>query len=151
MVLPLSIWLFSPINIIQKSHTTFVIHCTYIQALLKAFCACKHRSKKNVPEEKIECNRWSYTDLDGKCLQKFEPWHFIPAGGAHRSRRLMSAAPIAKKDIGSPNSGYQWYSNYTAFYLLKRNKSRDKWKYKICVSRYARRSYGSRTVNSIMS
>ena len=42
------------------------------QALLTAFCACKHRLMKNVPAEEIECNRWSYTDLDEKCLQKFE-------------------------------------------------------------------------------
>ena len=40
--------------------------------------------------EKTECDRWSYADLDDKFLQKFEVCHFVPASGAHRSRRLMS-------------------------------------------------------------
>ena len=53
------------------------------QDSLKVFCACECRSEKNVLAEKIECNRWSYTDLDEKCLQKFDVWDFVPAIGAH--------------------------------------------------------------------
>ena len=45
-----------------------------------------------MPPEKIECNRWSYADLDEKYLQKFKVWHSVPASGAHRSCRLMSLA-----------------------------------------------------------
>ena len=33
-------------------------------ASLKVLCAWEHRSEKNVPAEKIECNRWPVADLD---------------------------------------------------------------------------------------
>ena len=62
------------------------------QASLKVFCACELRSEKNVPAEELECNRWSYTDLDEKNLQKCDVWHSVPASGNHRSCRLMSPA-----------------------------------------------------------
>ena len=65
---------------------------TYNQASLKVFCGCKRRSEKYVPAGNMDCNRSSYTDLDEKCLQKFEVCHFAPASGVHRSRRLMSSA-----------------------------------------------------------
>ena len=65
-----------------------------MQDSLKVFCACECRSEKKVPVEKIVCNRWSYTDLDEKCLQKFDVWDFEPASGAHRSRKLMSPAKM---------------------------------------------------------
>ena len=61
------------------------------QASLKLFCACECRSKKNAPAETIECNGWSYTDLDERCPQKFEVRHVVTASGAHRSRRLISS------------------------------------------------------------
>ena len=41
-----------------------------------------------MPAENIECNRWSYTDLDEKCRQKFDVWHFVPASGTYRSRQI---------------------------------------------------------------
>ena len=59
-------------------------------ASLKLFYAYKHRSVKNVPAENIECDRWSYADLDDKFLQKFYVWHSVPASSAHRLCRLMS-------------------------------------------------------------
>ena len=47
-----------------------------------------------MPAEKIDCNRLSYTDLDEKCLRKFDVWDFVPASDAHRSRKLMSPATL---------------------------------------------------------
>jgi len=42
------------------------------RASLQVFCAYECRSEENVPAEEIECNRWSYTDLNGMCLQTFD-------------------------------------------------------------------------------
>ena len=61
------------------------------QASLKVFCAYERRSDENVPAEEIECNRWSYTDLDEKCQQKFDVWDSVPASGTHGSCRLISS------------------------------------------------------------
>ena len=32
-----------------------------------------------MPAEKVECNRWSDTDLDEECQHKFKEGHFLPA------------------------------------------------------------------------
>ena len=42
-------------------------------------CACR----------KIESNRWSNTDLDEKCLQKFEARQFVPARGAREPTQII--------------------------------------------------------------
>ena len=51
-------------------------------------CACRE----------IDCSRWSYTDLDEKCLQKFEVRDFVPANGAHRLPRLVNSGFCAEFD-----------------------------------------------------
>jgi len=63
------------------------------QASLKVLSTCEHRSEKNVPAEKIECNRWPDVDLDEKCLQKFEVWDFMPESSTHHLCKLMVSAP----------------------------------------------------------
>ena len=59
------------------------------------FCTYKLGYEKIVPAEKLEYNRWSYTDLVEKCLQEFEVWHFVPVSGAHHSQRLMSPGSMS--------------------------------------------------------
>ena len=60
---------------------------------------------KNVPAEKIESNRCSYTDLGEKCLQKFDGWDSVPASSAHYLCNLMS-------------SGFQYVSSICVRCLL---------------------------------
>ena len=52
-----------------------------MQVSLEVFCTCERRSEKNVPAEKMVCNRQPKTDFDEKCLQKFEVWLFVAPFG----------------------------------------------------------------------
>ena len=60
--------------------------------------------------EEIECNRWSYTDLDEKCLQKFDVWDSVPVNSAfhhhHQARRRggREQAPLLPFSWGSMGS-----------------------------------------------
>ena len=73
-----------------RTGSFLIVHLFQPQSSSEVFCACEHRFEKNVPAGRIECNRWSCTDLDEKYLQKFDVSDFVSFSGAHRSRRLMS-------------------------------------------------------------
>lgn len=61
--------------LLLKHLHNFVINGYCLAGLIRIFCAYERRSEKNVHVEKVEYNnRWSYTDMDEKCLQKFDVW-----------------------------------------------------------------------------
>ena len=70
----------------------------HIQASLKVFCACKHRSEKNVHAEKIDCSSHEQILKESIC-KNLKVWHFVPVSNAHHSCRLMSSGHMIWKYI----------------------------------------------------
>ena len=68
------------------------------QASFKIFYICKRRSEKNLPAEKMECNRWPDADWGEELLTEICGKIFVPMSDTWHSHKLTS--PVANAFVG---------------------------------------------------